>query len=130
MSKGILGEKKIKVAEFWIKTQKVRTFFLLNYAYMWYKKRLFPETLQTSRTFCQLSKIDKAIFFLFFCKQKVFPANFLIIFVYQEGLSIHPAKNFVCKTSSKKVIFERQPFRKNLTFGCQTSRQNNWIFEG
>jgi len=39
LSKGILGEKKIKVAEFWIKTQKVRTFFLLNYAYMWYKKR-------------------------------------------------------------------------------------------
>ena len=29
LSKGILGEKKIKVAEFWIKTQKVRTFFYL-----------------------------------------------------------------------------------------------------
>ena len=49
LNKGILGEKKIKVAEFWIKIQKVGTFFLLTYAYMWYKKRWFPETLQTSK---------------------------------------------------------------------------------
>ena len=47
LSKGILGEKKIKVAEFWINTQKVRTFFYL--IMLTCGTRNFPETLQTSR---------------------------------------------------------------------------------
>ena len=46
---------KIKVVVlFWIKMWNSVSFFLLNYSYMWYKNRRFPEKLQPTTFFSQI----------------------------------------------------------------------------